>query len=209
MPLQHQQSGLGFESHTIHQEFVHFPWVSVNDFDVTNISHENAINLLQVAPLKLTLVVGRAAQNLLPALPLEKIPDIILQKGPNRQLGLKLTGGIGSKWQGIYVLEIVPNSPASLEGSLQPRDKILYICDICTMGMTLADAVRACDTQNGQITIKATRDGKPVITEVHMTGTASRKKTKSCLALKVHMISPNHDLAIKLVTFVAKDKECN
>lgn len=71
--------------------------------------------------------------------------------------GLKLTGGIGSKWQGIYVLEVVPNSPASLEGSLQPRDKILYICDVCTMGMTLDDAVRACDTPNGQITIKAMR----------------------------------------------------
>ncbi|XP_059802371.1 tyrosine-protein phosphatase non-receptor type 13-like isoform X1 [Hypanus sabinus] len=158
--------------------------ITVNGFDVTNISHENAINLLRAAPIKLTLMVGRAAQNLLPVPPLEKIPDIILQKGPNGQLGLKLTGGIGSKWQGIYVLEVVPNSPASLEGSLQPRDKILYICDICTMGMTLDDAVKACDTPNGQITIKAMRDGKPVITEVYMTGAGSRKKAKNCLALK-------------------------
>ncbi|XP_067876801.1 FERM and PDZ domain-containing protein 2 isoform X2 [Heterodontus francisci] len=151
--------------------------ITVNDFDVTNISHENAINLLRSAPVKLTLVVGRAAQNLLPALPLEKIPDIILQKGPNGQLGLKLTGGIGSKWQGIYVLEVVPNSPASLEGSLQPRDKILYICDICTMGMTLDDAVRACDTENGQIKIKAMRDGKPVVTEAYMAGFSECKLT--------------------------------
>ncbi|XP_072138668.1 FERM and PDZ domain-containing protein 2 [Mobula birostris] len=158
--------------------------ITVNGFDVTNISHENAINLLRAAPIKLTLMVGRAAQNLLPVPPLEKIPDIILQKGPNGQLGLKLTGGIGSKWQGIYVLEVVPNSPASLAGSLQPRDKILYICDTCTMGMTLDDAVKACDTPNGQITIKAMRDGKPVITEVYMTGAGSRKKAKNCLALK-------------------------
>ncbi|XP_078284474.1 FERM and PDZ domain-containing protein 2 [Rhinoraja longicauda] len=157
--------------------------ITVNGFDVTNISHENVINLLWAAPIKLTLMVGRSAQNLLPALPLEKIPDIILEKGPNGQLGLKLTGGIGSKWQGVYVLEVVPNSPASLEGSLQPRDKILYICDICTMGMTLDNAVRACDTPNGQITIKAMRDGKPVITEQYLTGTASRKKAKNCLAL--------------------------
>ncbi|XP_038638759.1 tyrosine-protein phosphatase non-receptor type 13 isoform X2 [Scyliorhinus canicula] len=156
----------------------------VNDFDVTNISHENAINLLRSAPVKLTLMVGRAAQNLLPALPLEKMPDIILQKGPNGQLGLKLTGGIGSKWQGIYVQEVVASSPASSEGSLQPRDKILYICEMCTMGMTLDDAVRACDTENGQIRIKATRDGQPVITEAQRTRTASRKKSKKCLALK-------------------------
>ncbi|XP_048419336.2 tyrosine-protein phosphatase non-receptor type 13 isoform X2 [Stegostoma tigrinum] len=158
--------------------------ITVNDFDVTNISHENAINLLRSAPSKLTIMVGRAAQNLLPALPLEKIPDIILKKGPNGQLGLKLTGGIGSKWQGIYVLEVVPNSPASLEGSLQPRDKILYICDMCTMGMTLDDAVRACDTENGIIKIKALRDGKPVMTEAQKTGATSRKKAKKCLALK-------------------------
>ncbi|XP_043534741.1 FERM and PDZ domain-containing protein 2 isoform X3 [Chiloscyllium plagiosum] len=158
--------------------------ITVNDFDVTNISHENAINLLRSAPVKLTIMVGRAAQNLLPALPLEKIPDIILKKGPNGQLGLKLTGGIGSKWQGIYVLEVVPNSPASLEGSLQPRDKILYICDMCTMGMTLDDAVRACDTENGIIKIKALRDGKPVMTEAQKPGGASRKKAKKCLALK-------------------------
>ncbi|XP_048472137.1 tyrosine-protein phosphatase non-receptor type 20-like [Rhincodon typus] len=150
---------------------------TVNDFDVTNISHENAINLLRSAPAKLTIMVGRAAQNLLPVLPLEKIPDIILKKGPNGQLGLKLTGGIGSKWQGIYVLEVVPNSPASLEGSLQPRDKILYICDMCTMGMTLDDAVRACDTENGIIKIKALRDGKPVMTEAQKTGFADRKLT--------------------------------
>uniref|UniRef100_UPI00398EDC33 FERM and PDZ domain-containing protein 2 n=1 Tax=Pristiophorus japonicus TaxID=55135 RepID=UPI00398EDC33 len=158
--------------------------ITVNGFDVTNISHENAIDLLRSAPVKLTLMIGRAAQNLLPALPLEKVPDIILQKGPNGQLGLKLTGGIGSKWQGVYVLEVVPNSPAFLEGSLQPRDKILYICDLCTMGMTLDDAVRACDTANGQIKIKAVRDGKPVVTEVEMTGTTNKKKSKICLALK-------------------------
>ncbi|XP_078386842.1 FERM and PDZ domain-containing protein 2 isoform X2 [Cetorhinus maximus] len=151
--------------------------ITVNDFDVTNISHENAINLLRSAPIKLTLTVGRAAQNLLPVLPVEKIPDIILQKGPSGQLGLKLTGGIGSKWQGIYVLEVVPNSPASLEGTLQPRDKILYICDVCTMGMTLDDAVKACDTENGQIRIKAMRDGKPVVNETEMTGFSDRKPT--------------------------------
>ncbi|XP_072347844.1 FERM and PDZ domain-containing protein 2 isoform X1 [Scyliorhinus torazame] len=151
--------------------------ITVNDFDVTNISHENAINLLRSAPVKLTLMVGRAAQNLLPALPLEKIPDVILLKGPSGQLGLKLTGGIGSKWQGIYVQEVVPSSPASSEGSLQPRDKILYICDMCTMGMTLDDAVRACDTENGQIRIKATRDGKPVITEAQRTSFSDRTLT--------------------------------
>ncbi|KAG7236361.1 hypothetical protein INR49_001058, partial [Caranx melampygus] len=36
------------------------------------------------------------------------------------------------------------SSPASEEGSVQPNDKILYICGRCTLGMTLEDAVKAC-----------------------------------------------------------------
>uniref|UniRef100_W5M8L4 Uncharacterized protein n=1 Tax=Lepisosteus oculatus TaxID=7918 RepID=W5M8L4_LEPOC len=77
--------------------------------------------------------------------------------------GIKLTGGIGSKWQGIYVLEVVSASPASEEGSLQPRDKILYICGKCTMGMSLQEAVKACESAARKVKIKATRDDQPVV----------------------------------------------
>lgn len=72
-------------------------------------------------------------------------------------LGLKLTGGAGSKLQGIYVLEIVPGSPASVEGSLQPRDQIVYICGLCTEGISLDDAVRVCEAATQNVQIKATR----------------------------------------------------
>ncbi|RXN01604.1 Tyrosine-protein phosphatase non-receptor type 20 [Acipenser ruthenus] len=76
--------------------------------------------------------------------------------------GIKLTGGIGSKLQGIYVLEVIPSSPASEEGSLQPNDKILYICGKCTMGMSLEDAGKACESATQKLKIKATRDDQPV-----------------------------------------------
>lgn len=72
-------------------------------------------------------------------------------------LGLKLTGGAGSKLQGIYVLEIVPGSPASMEGSLQPRDQIVYICGLWTEGISLDDAVRVCEAATQNVQIKATR----------------------------------------------------
>lgn len=71
--------------------------------------------------------------------------------------GIKLTGGIGSKWQGIYVLEVVPNSPASEEGSIQPNDKIVYICGKCTLGMTMEDAVKVCEAAPRRVTFKAMR----------------------------------------------------
>ena len=71
--------------------------------------------------------------------------------------GIKLTGGIGSKWQGIYCLEVVPGSPASEEGSVQPNDKIIYICGRCTLGMTLEDAVKACEIAPRKVKLKIIR----------------------------------------------------
>lgn len=71
--------------------------------------------------------------------------------------GIKLTGGIGSRWQGIYCLEVVPGSPASEEGSVQPNDKILYICGRCTLGMTLEDAVKACEAAPRKVKLKVLR----------------------------------------------------
>lgn len=71
--------------------------------------------------------------------------------------GIKLTGGIGSRWQGIYCLEVVPGSPASEEGSVQPSDKILYICGRCTLGMTLEDAVKACEAAPRKVKLKVLR----------------------------------------------------
>lgn len=71
-------------------------------------------------------------------------------------VGLKLTA-IGSKKQGIYVLDIVPGSPASQEGSLQPYDKVVCICGLWTEGMSLDDAVRECDAASHIVRVRATR----------------------------------------------------
>lgn len=71
--------------------------------------------------------------------------------------GIKLTGGIGSKWQGIYCLAVVPGSPASEEGSVQPNDKILYISGRCTLGMTLEDAVKSCEIAPRKVKLKILR----------------------------------------------------
>ncbi|XP_068806305.1 FERM and PDZ domain-containing protein 2 isoform X2 [Struthio camelus] len=137
--------------------------IMVNGVDVTPLPCNEALTLLHSSPPDLHLVVGRADSDLCPSIRPDELPEITLTKGANGQLGLKLTGGAGSKLQGIYVLEIVPGSPASVEGSLQPRDQILYICGLWTEGISLDDAVRVCEAATQSVRIKATRNGNPVV----------------------------------------------
>ncbi|XP_030343953.1 FERM and PDZ domain-containing protein 2 [Strigops habroptila] len=137
--------------------------VMVNGIDVTSLPCNEALTLLQSSAPDLHLVVGRADSDPRPSIRPDDIPEITLTKGANGQLGLKLTGGAGSKLQGIYVLEIVPGSPASVEGSLQPRDQIVYICGLWTEGISLDDAVRVCEAATQHVQIKATRNGNPVV----------------------------------------------
>ncbi|XP_009887121.1 PREDICTED: tyrosine-protein phosphatase non-receptor type 20 [Charadrius vociferus] len=137
--------------------------IMVNGTDATSLPCNEALTLLKSSPPDLHLVVGRADSDPRPSIRLDEIPEITLTKGANGQLGLKLTGGAGSKLQGIYVLEIVPGSPASVEGSLQPRDQIVYICGLWTEGISLDDAVRVCEAATQTVQIKATRNGNPVV----------------------------------------------
>ncbi|KAJ8014061.1 hypothetical protein DPEC_G00036340 [Dallia pectoralis] len=136
--------------------------VMVNGQKVTNVTDEVAMSILRSSPRRLSMILGRAVTNLIAPPPPDTLPDIILHKTPSGQLGIKLTGGIGSRWQGIYCQEIVPGSPAFEEGSIEPNDRILYICGRCTMGMTLEGAVKACENAPRKVKLKATRDDQPV-----------------------------------------------
>ncbi|XP_028821880.1 tyrosine-protein phosphatase non-receptor type 13-like isoform X1 [Denticeps clupeoides] len=163
--------------------------IMVNGCNVTLVSDDVAMSILRSSSKHLNMVLGRAVQNLIAPPPPECLPDIILHKTPSGQLGIKLTGGIGSKWQGIYVVEVVPNSPASEEGSIQPNDKILYICGKCTMGMSLEDAVKSCENTTHKVKLKALREDQPVtpkakwngacIQETERFGSTSSKKEGS------------------------------
>ncbi|KAL4641068.1 FERM and PDZ domain-containing protein 2-like [Arapaima gigas] len=150
--------------------------IMVNGHNVTNVTEEFALSILRSSPKRLMMVLGRAVQNLRAPPTPDSLPDIVLYKRPNGQLGIKLTGGIGSWWQGIYVMEVVPNSPASEDGSIQPKDKILYICGKCTMGMTLEDAVKACESAPRKVKLKATREDQPVLPKGKRNGLFEWKK---------------------------------
>uniref|UniRef100_A0A1A8HH84 Protein tyrosine phosphatase, non-receptor type 20 n=2 Tax=Nothobranchius korthausae TaxID=1143690 RepID=A0A1A8HH84_9TELE len=128
------------------------------------------------------MTLGRAVSNLVAPPPCDSLPDIILHKTPSGQLGIKLTGGIGSKWQGIYCLAVVPGSPASEEGSVQPNDKILYISGRCTLGMTLEDAVKACEIAPRKVKLKIIREDQPVTPKAKWNGLFDWKKDKKFFA---------------------------
>ncbi|XP_025966031.2 FERM and PDZ domain-containing protein 2 isoform X2 [Dromaius novaehollandiae] len=163
--------------------------IMVNGVDVTSLPCNEALTLLHSSPPDLHLVVGRADNDPYPSFRPDEIPEITLTKGANGQLGLKLTGGAGSKLQGIYVLEIVPGSPASVEGSLQPRDQILYICGLWTEGISLDDAVRLCEAATQSVRIKATRNGNPVV-PIEQENRPPAETEKASLSLSNENLNP-------------------
>ncbi|XP_068579113.1 tyrosine-protein phosphatase non-receptor type 13 isoform X1 [Cebidichthys violaceus] len=167
--------------------------VTVNGHDVTSVADDVAMTILRSSPRRLSMTLGRAVTNLVAPPSCDSLPDIVLYKTPSGQLGIKLTGGIGSKWQGIYCLQVVPGSPASEEGSVQPNDKIIYICGRCTLGMTLEDAVKACEIAPRKVKLKIIREDQPVTPRAKWNGLFDWKKDRKFFARFEEPVSPDKD----------------
>ncbi|XP_012913524.1 tyrosine-protein phosphatase non-receptor type 13 isoform X8 [Mustela putorius furo] len=136
--------------------------IKVNDTDVTNMTHTDAVNLLRAAPKTVRLVLGRVLE--LPRMPVlpHLLPDITLTCN-KEELGFSLSGGHDSLHQVIYISDINPRSVAAIEGNLQLLDIIHYVNGVSTQGMTLEEANRALDISLPSVVLKATRDGHPVV----------------------------------------------
>ncbi|KAK2824256.1 hypothetical protein Q5P01_021431 [Channa striata] len=171
--------------------------ITVNGHDVTSVADDAAMTILRSSPRRLSMTLGRAVTNLVAPPPCDSLPDVVLYKTPSGQLGIKLTGGIGSKWQGIYCQEVVPGSPASEEGSVQPNDKILYICGRCTLGMTLEDAVKACEIAPRKVKLKILREDHPVNPKAKWNGLFDWKKDRKFFARFEEPVSPEKDSPIE------------
>uniref|UniRef100_A0A8C0ZJ60 Tyrosine-protein phosphatase non-receptor type 13 n=1 Tax=Cyanistes caeruleus TaxID=156563 RepID=A0A8C0ZJ60_CYACU len=135
--------------------------IKVNDIDVTNMSHTDAVNFLRAAPRTVRLVLGRVLE--LPKMPVlpHLLPDITLMCH-KEELGLLLSGGQDSLYQVVYISDIVPKSVAAREESLRVLDIIHYINGVSTQGMTLKEAKRMLETYLPTVVLKATRDGHAV-----------------------------------------------
>ncbi|XP_045853212.1 tyrosine-protein phosphatase non-receptor type 13 isoform X4 [Meles meles] len=136
--------------------------IKVNDTDVTNMTHTDAVNLLRAAPKTVRLVLGRVLE--LPRMPMlpHLLPDITLTCN-KEELGFSLSGGHDSLHQVVYISDINPRSAAAIEGNLQLLDIIHYVNGVSTQGMTLEEAKRALDMSLPSVVLKATRDGHPVV----------------------------------------------
>ncbi|KAJ7327165.1 hypothetical protein JRQ81_016924 [Phrynocephalus forsythii] len=136
--------------------------IKVNDTDVTNMSHTDAVSFLRAAPKTVRLVVGRVLES--PKIPMmpHLLPDISLMCGKEQQLGISLAGGHDSLYQVVYISDISPKSVAATEGTLHPLDIIHYINGVSTQGMTLKEAKRTLEMSLPTVTLKGTRDGHPV-----------------------------------------------
>ncbi|XP_042840168.1 tyrosine-protein phosphatase non-receptor type 13 isoform X4 [Panthera tigris] len=151
--------------------------IKVNDTDVTNMTHTDAVNLLRAAPKTVRLVLGRVLE--LPRMPVlpHLLPDIILTCN-KEELGFSLSGGHDSLHQVIYISDINPRSVAAIEGNLQLLDIIHYVNGVSTQGMTLEEAKRALDVSLPSVVLKATRDGHPVVPSSKRHTLATPQSTK-------------------------------
>ncbi|XP_074723631.1 tyrosine-protein phosphatase non-receptor type 13 isoform X1 [Strix uralensis] len=136
--------------------------IKVNDIDVTNMSHTDAVNFLRAAPKTVRLVLGRVLE--LPKMPVlpHLLPDITLTCH-KEELGLLLSGGHDSLYQVVYISDILPRSVAAREESLHALDIIHYINGVSTQGMTLKEAKRMLETYLPKVVLKVTRDGHAVL----------------------------------------------
>uniref|UniRef100_A0A8C0VPW5 Tyrosine-protein phosphatase non-receptor type 13 n=1 Tax=Cyanistes caeruleus TaxID=156563 RepID=A0A8C0VPW5_CYACU len=172
--------------------------IKVNDIDVTNMSHTDAVNFLRAAPRTVRLVLGRVLE--LPKMPVlpHLLPDITLMCH-KEELGLLLSGGQDSLYQVVYISDIVPKSVAAREESLRVLDIIHYINGVSTQGMTLKEAKRMLETYLPTVVLKATRcvleanASRCFLVSLH-----DCMKIMSCV-YPFKLVTPNYSILGKLV----------
>ncbi|XP_040014085.1 tyrosine-protein phosphatase non-receptor type 13 isoform X3 [Xiphias gladius] len=135
--------------------------IMVNNTDVSNMGHTDVVNLVRASPRVVDLVVGRVLEAPKPPIEAHLLPDICF-KGNQEPLGLVVDGGSESVYGVLFVKDILPGSLAFEEGSLRPLDLIHYINGAPTQDLTLSENTRLLELSLDNLTLKATRDGKPV-----------------------------------------------
>uniref|UniRef100_A0A8C6KH58 Protein tyrosine phosphatase non-receptor type 13 n=1 Tax=Nothobranchius furzeri TaxID=105023 RepID=A0A8C6KH58_NOTFU len=136
--------------------------IMVNNVDVSNMGHSEVVSLVRVAPRVVDLVVGRILEAPKPPMEAHELPDICF-KSDREPLGLVLDGGADSDFGVLFIKDIIPGSLASKEGSLRPLDLIHYINGTSTQELTLRESTRLLELYLYNLTLKASRNGKPVV----------------------------------------------
>ncbi|XP_051975941.1 disks large homolog 4-like [Xyrauchen texanus] len=112
----------------------------VNDVDVREVTHSQAVEALKEAGAIVRLYVLRRKPVT------EKVTEMKLIKGP-KGLGFSIAGGVGNQHipgdNSIYVTKIIEGGAAHKDGRLQIGDKILAVNNVCLEDVMHEDAVGA------------------------------------------------------------------
>ncbi|XP_056601597.1 disks large homolog 4 isoform X5 [Triplophysa dalaica] len=112
----------------------------VNDVDVREVTHSQAVEALKEAGAIVRLYVLRRKPIA------EKVSEMKLIKGP-KGLGFSIAGGVGNQHipgdNSIYVTKIIEGGAAHKDGRLQIGDKILAVNNVCLEDVMHEDAVGA------------------------------------------------------------------
>ncbi|XP_050088175.1 disks large 1 tumor suppressor protein isoform X17 [Anopheles aquasalis] len=100
--------------------------VSVNDVQVANVTHGEAVDALKMAGDRVTLYIRRKR----PPAEAPKLEEIELVKG-SKGLGFSIAGGISNQHipgdNGIYVTKIMEGGAAQIDGRLAVGDKLIAV----------------------------------------------------------------------------------
>ncbi|KAL3847162.1 hypothetical protein ACJMK2_018088 [Sinanodonta woodiana] len=114
--------------------------VKVNDANVVNVTHSEAVEALKKAGTRVVLYVKRLKAAV------ENIMEIELVKG-NKGLGFSIAGGIGNQHipgdDGIFITKIIEGGAAEQDGRLAVGDRLIAVNDDNLENVTHDDAVAA------------------------------------------------------------------
>lgn len=99
--------------------------LQVNDDDLRNVTHEQALAALRLTPGTVRLIVYREESQATDDSDLFEIMDIELFKKPGKGLGLSIVGR--KNRPGVYVSEVVKGGVAEADGRFMQGDHILQV----------------------------------------------------------------------------------
>ncbi|XP_058270709.1 tyrosine-protein phosphatase non-receptor type 13 isoform X2 [Hemibagrus wyckioides] len=167
--------------------------IMVNNTDVSGMSHTDVVNFVRASPRVVDLVVGRVLEAPKPPIEAHLLPDITFHC-PTDSLGLVLEGGKDSEVSVLYVKDIVPGSIAATEGTLRKLDLIHYINGAPTNELTLSESCRLLQLKPQELTLKATRDGKPVCPDKERISILNNNVSSKPNTFTGHIHTNDHDL---------------
>eukprot|EP00055_Hartaetosiga_balthica_P000575 m.136953 g.136953 ORF g.136953 m.136953 type:complete len:1199 (-) comp11084_c0_seq1:201-3797(-) len=124
--------------------------IEVNGNSCEDVTHDQAVALLQENTPTIKLVVSRVVEDFGVT---EEIIDIEFIKSPTHGLGFSIAGGRDAELEegepGIFISEINPEGPAAVDGRLKFGDKLLQVDESSLEDVThqgAVDVLRSCDS---------------------------------------------------------------